>query len=759
MKKFVYLILSAVYLNSFNLEVTKFMVDGKLYNLVEIKDKDKIDCKVNIDFDQSKIINCNLNSDKNVSKKFELFSLYVNKKIYFKTKYNYELISFKNQDNYYKNIIFFKNENRVFKKNHDGLGFKIKYEKEHKFYVSVLDDDLKPDMKILDANKLSFIRGLYRKKDFYSVIKTIDRELERGSNFESDLLVLKIETLDKILKNKDREYGYKDIIEVSDKFLKKYPSNSSFTKVMYFKIKSLFKLGKKKLALALAKKLDNNFKDDFYNELSQIEMAKYLANNPTKRVDSYKILRRELYNTKHIPIALKSAYLLTKYALKDKKIIDAKKYIDKIINADPEYLIKNKKESYKLAKGFASLNDFKSAVDIAKILKKKMSDNEEFLKNFAYWKDKAGYKDEAYKEYKRYMKKYPKGQYVNFIHERMQKVLIDVNESNISKKIADIDSVIKKYSNDPVYKKALLKKVEILKENKKYEDILKLGKKLKDINATKYIDLSASELFKRYIDEDDCSKAIDLVDRYKVVIKDFDRLYKLANCYYGLAFYKESSELTLKFLKSHSEDVSKWYYLGIKSYIKLKKYDEALKLFDDFRKIEDVENSRYKNIYYDIFEIYYAKKERDKIFDYVSKIEKLFPKKSKNLDVYYKTIKYLINSKASDLLIIYYAKKLLGLQKELRVNTYSVQVDIYLIRSLIRLGKNREALKYFADAYLDKSKSDAQKAELLYLAGEASLKLNEKKQAKEFFTKCGVSVKNKMWQKLCSESLKLLDDE
>ncbi len=758
MKNFVFLILLSIYLNSFSLEITKFRYEGKTYNLVHLKDSHKIECNTAVGFDQSKNIACDVNSDKNESKSFDLFSFYTSKNIYFKTKNQYKIVSFKNNNIYYKDIIFFKGDDETFgKKDFKGLNFDVKLNKPHKFYISVLDENLKPDMTIMDANKLSYIRELVKKNDYYSVVRSIDRELKRGSNFESDLLLLKLETLDKLLLTKDKKYSYSDIVKISDKFLKKYPSSSDFTKVMYIKIKALFKIGKKKQAIDLAKKLDDSFKDDKYSELSQIEMAKFLYNIDSKRSDSYKILKYELYNTKNISIALKSAYLLTKYSLKDKKIIDAKIYIDKILNSDQKYFLKDKKESYKLAKGFASLKDFKNAVRIAEILKKKMK-SEEFLKNLAFWKDRAGEKDDAYKEYKAYLKEYPKGQFANFVNERMQKVLIDVKESNFSKKIADIDSVMKKYSKDPIYKKALIKKVELLKEKKKYADILKLEKKLKDINETKYLDFSANELFKSYIDKDSCSKAVNLVDRYKVIIKNFDRLYKLAYCYYGLAFYKESSVLTSKFLKSHSDNIAKWYYLAIKSFIKLEKYDKAIELFKDFKKIEDVDNSKYSDIYYDIFDIYYAKKDRNSIFNSVEKIEKLFPRKSKNLDVYYKTINYLIGKKSGNLLIIYYAKKLLNLQKELKVNTYSVQVDVILVQSLVRLGKNNEALKYFADAYLDKSKSDSQKGELLYLAGEASLKLKKIKQAKEFFTKCGTDIKSKMWQKLCSESLKLIDE-
>jgi tetratricopeptide (TPR) repeat protein len=77
---------------------------------------------------------------------------------------------------------------------------------------------------------------------------------------------------------------------------------------------------------------------------------------------------------------------------------------------------------------------------------------------------------------------------------------------------------------------------------------------------------------------------------------------------------------------------------------------------------------------------------------------------------------------------------------------------------LRRSSRYKKALSYFADALLDNSLDDRQKAQLLYLAGDISLKLNNKEQAREFFIKCGVDIKSGIWQKLCADSLRLLDD-
>jgi len=314
---------------------------------------------------------------------------------------------------------------------------------------------------------------------------------------------------------------------------------------------------------------------------------------------------------------------------------------------------------------------------------------------------------------------------------------------------------MKNYSDDPIYKKALLEKVKLLYKNKEYEQILKLSDKLKDINQTKYIDKSAQKLVYNYLNNKMCSDAINIVDRFKVSISP-KKLYDLADCYYQYARYKDSLTLAKKIIQSQdATDNYKWYFLAIRSASKLRDWTTAIKLYVDLLKLENVKIQ--KDIYYDVFYSYLGLKYVDKALEIVNILENEFGYDPKLLDVYYELVKYY-KSKKIDLSLVLYGKKLLKLQKHLKVQTYSPIVDILVIKSLKNLNKYKEALSFFADAYLSKNINDTQKAQLLYLAGELSLKMKNKKQAKEFFTKCGTDVKSKMWQRLCSESLKLIEE-
>ncbi|MMZ67335.1 hypothetical protein D1872_299140 [compost metagenome] len=107
------------------------------------------------------------------------------------------------------------------------------------------------------------------------------------------------------------------------------------------------------------------------------------------------------------------------------------------------------------------------------------------------------------------------------------------------------------------------------------------------------------------------------------------------------------------------------------------------------------------------------------------------------------------------MLEVNYAKKVIDLKKRYKVKAYSPKIEILYAHGLQKIGKYKKALSVVLDL-LNKPLTDAQKAEVLYLAGELSLALGKQKEAVEFYTKCGEIVKDSAWQKLCAENLEIL---
>ncbi len=775
MKRLIYLTYAISYLTASNLIIQKEKDEGKDIFHLTIYSNEPVICRINKDYYQKDSIECTSTGfDNNISldKKFDFFDLTVNHDhIVLKPKYKY--MFFDRDLPIYKkklfaewnkskivDIVFYKETPTYINPVHNdnGLGFDIDFKVDEDFYIDVLNDELKPVISINDVSKIDFLKKLFLKKDYLSVINKANRELKNRNIYSSDILLYKIRALDKILEDKyEDEFTYDDLENACDDFIQSYPSNKHLSEVIYFKIKSLYKKGKYKKASIIVQKLKKNFNNDVFSEKAQILEAKNLYQRVKYKNKANQILEKLLYNTKNVQIALESAFVLVGNRLEEKDPQRAENVLDKILKYKADYLKLYPKKSYKYAKLFASNKYYNDAVKIAEILIKNNED-EELVKNLALWQEKANMKDLAYKNYKKYLKLFPDGKYYNFVKERLDKVLLDLNDTNVSKKLQNIENIIKKYSNDPIYKKALIEKVKLYIKEKKFEEVLKLKKDLSDLNQTKYIDIAAKSIFDKYMNENDCMNSVDIVSKYKIVV-DSKKLYKLTKCYYNLARYKESFELAKKYIMSEdSKEITKWYYIAIKSATKLRDYTSSIKLYQDMQKINNIEDSQYKDIYFDIFESYFGLSYIDKALETVRLIEKNFANDPRLLDVYYKIIKYY-KDKKSDLMIVYYSKKLLNLQSKLKVGDYSPIVDIMLIKSLKNLHRYKEALSYFANAYLSKNINDEEKAQLLYLAGEISLKESNIKQAREFFIKCGTDVKNRMWQKVCSESLKLIEDK
>jgi tetratricopeptide (TPR) repeat protein len=771
MKKLIYLISLSIYLSASSLSVVKLKDEGLDVLHLSIKSKEFFKCSVENDYSLQDKIVCDLKYDNNISldNNFTFFEFSIkDKKIYIYPKYEYKIFMddmpiydkniFKNLKLIKKiDIVFYKKALTFFKESKkNGLNFNIEFPKNESLYIDVLNDNLVPIMSIKDVHKVDFIKKLYKKGDYTSVIKKANIELKNNNIYSSEILLYKIKSLDRLLENKNEiEYDYKDIENSCDIFIDRYPSHKDISQVLYYKIKSLFNRGKYKIAIKLTNDLSNNFPFDFFSEKASILKGKYLFFQKNKKNKSYKILKDILYNTKYPENALESAYLLIEHNLKDKNIQSAKIYFEKILKYDKNYFRNDYKNSYKLAQKFASLGDYKDASEIALIISKDM-DDEELLKNLSYWQDKANLKDLAYKNYKKYLKKFPNGKYVDFVKERLDNVLLDIKDINKTKKIKDIDKIIKKYKKEPIYKKALIEKVKLFLSDKKYKSVLKLANQLKEINVTSYINEAAEKLLIEYLDKNDCINSIKLIDDYKVTV-DSQRLYELAYCYFKTARYKDCLNLVKKYIVSSSFDNTlKWYYLGIQASFRLRDYTTSINLYEDIIKINDDKRIDL-DIYFSVFYSYLRLKYIDKAMKILEKIENIEPKNPKLLDIYYELVKYYKNKKI-DLSVVLYGKKLLKLQDKLKVDNYTPYIDILMITSLKNLNRYKEALSYFAKAYLSKKITDSQKGQLLYLAGELSMKINNLKQAKEFFTKCGLDVKNEMWQKLCSESLKLLEE-
>jgi tetratricopeptide (TPR) repeat protein len=324
--------------------------------------------------------------------------------------------------------------------------------------------------------------------------------------------------------------------------------------------------------------------------------------------------------------------------------------------------------------------------------------------------------------------------------------------------MANIDNILSKYPNDPIYKKALIAKAQILIEKREYKKLFALEKKLKANDGAKFLQYGAQKKVSEDLKTYNCKEAMYLLDEYNITVqaKDEERLFK---CLMKFAKYKQA----LKIAQNHLEEKAlpkrlEWMYQTLKVYSKLDKNKSVIMMGEDIEKLSKVlKIKRYDDIVYEKAEAYYNLKEYDEMMlREVKKAEELFPDNVKNIDLFSRVLRYAKNKK-NDLLTASYAKKIITLQKKHKISDYSPMVELDYVNALKRLKQFSKALKEDVKLLYIKL-TDTQRANVLYIAGELSLKTGKQQEAKEFFIKCGEIVEDSAWQKLCAENLKLLEE-
>ncbi len=785
MIKSIFLILFPIYLISGTLALNVVRDNNKTYSIMHIEDSETIRCDVKMNSDFKDQIICQfkniLTHDaeplENRYFKIDLFD----KQIVVTPKYNFEYYPLKKTFIKDKTIdtdkglsyshwiiIGFKGKSTLYtKKRESGLSFPIEFKKSTLPAIGELDFDLNPIEKNINAKALVKIKALYHDKKYEKVIKEADYlSSEEKSSFTNEAKLFKIRSLDKIIndtdtKSNDDGLDPLDIIDLAHDWIADNPSNIHLPEMYMYIAKTYLKIGRSSKAKKYLDILESEYKDSKYNFLAKLANADkiYRVKNKDDAIKRYKEI---LYNTKDFEVASIAALKLTKAYADKKKIKKAKEFFQKILTANESFVKSHAEEAYVLAKTFAENNESNVSLQIGTLLhndiKNSQLDEDELKKNIAYWNEKAKNNDKAIELYKQYLDVEKYGKYRDFVSERLDKVMLGSDESNETKKLAYLDTIMTKYKEDAIYAKALLAKANILLKDAKYDEILSMKKPLKKYGGETLLKEVAKKQLAIYYHDKRCKEAVALEDEYNLSVQPSQE--ELAfNCYSQLNAYDKALSISKKKMKSDDlEEKLKWTYNSAKIYIKQRKNKALILAADDVDKLQKlVKTDKYNDIIYEKIEAYYHLGGYDELMlREVQRCEKIFPDSVKNLDVFEKVLRYA--KKRKDIsLIINYAKKMIALQEKYHLDTYTPKLELDYIKALREKGMYKKALEEDIKL-LYKKLSDAQRAQVLYIAGDLSEKFKKFKEAKEFYTKCGEIVYDTAWVELCSENLQLLDE-
>lgn len=780
MRSLIYLILLPIYAYSASLTLNEIKDNNKIFSILHIKDEKAFLCEIKMrDFKDIVVCEFSKNITKKISKKTNNFLLTsFGNKIQIIPEHKIKLQSL--QDDFittniikldvkqsYKHwiITVYKDDAEFLKKSkRDGIDFDITFSNRELPYVGSLDLNALPIIQKSDALSLGRIKEYYFRKNYQKVIELCDMLLsQKSSVFFEEAKLFKLRAMDALAweSGEDLNVDTDKLLDLAREWIDENPSSRNLAEVLMYISKTYYKLGYINRANEYSDILKDDFYDSKFTKLAQIHKADRIYENRKRRSEALEIYKDVLYNTKDVTIASDVASKLAQRYLDIFQAKLAAKFYRKVVDANEPYVKKYSQKSYEFAKRFAEAKEYDIAINIAGILLSEKSDRklrENLQKDISYWFELSGKKHGAIGLYRQYLLDYPNGSYVKFVEDRLDKIVFDVDEKNLVQKMANIDTILAKYPDDPIYKKALVAKAQMLIEAKDYDRLFKIEKELKANKIDKFLSFAAQKKISIDLKNDRCKDAIYLKREYNSNVEEkFEP--KFFECLMRSAKYKDALDLSNKYLKDKNlAKKLEWMHKALQAHSRLDENKKVIMLGEDIEKLSDVlKTKKYQDIVYQKAKAYYNLQDYDEMMlREVIKAEKLYPKNIKNIDLFVKTLRYAKNRK-NDTLISTYAKKIIELQKMHKISSYSPRVELDYINALKRLKLYDKALKEDLKLLYIKL-SDEQRANVLYIAGELSLKIGKKSEAKEFFMKCGEIVDDSSWQKLCVENLKLLDE-
>ncbi len=623
-----------------------------------------------------------------------------------------------------------------------------------------------------DINAYISIKDDYDKQRYAFVIEESKKALKNYPNsmFANDFILYRIRAIYKLLSNtKDplsQDLSYDEIIKLGKKWIKKYSSNQNIPEVLYYIATAYQNLGQNSDAKYFFDILITEHPKNRWTKLGIISFADslYAQNKEQKAIELYKDV---LYSTKDLQVASIAAKKLAQIYLKQKQYKKAALYYDKIIQANPDFFLKDHQKAYDLAMNLSANTLNKPAIKILEKLLQKLK-REPDLKEMVikslgdlYAKEKNYKKASFY--YKMYISLYRYGNYIDEVKKKLDGLFFDTDEKNETKLLKYYDKLIDRYKAGKIYEKAIILKAKLLLKQKRYKQVLALlndsevsAKNKKTIEAIKKE--AALKIAKIALSKQNCLEAIKYIKEYKLTIKTDQE--NLAKCYLQTYQYKKAITLSKQMLNKELGSVEEklfWMDIEAKSFLKLRQFDKLDTLSEDLITLSKTfDNKIYlkKGLYYRFFALYGLKKYNKAIAVAQNNIDKEFKDSFDNIEIY-KNIVTLARKRADYLMVSKYAKKIIELQKKYNSYLLTPWIEFSYIASLKHLGKDSQALELLQDM-LKRVKKASIKARVYYEIGSIYLKLNKKDRAKEAFEKC-INIKDKnSWKELCTEGLGLI---
>lgn len=780
MKQIILLFLTAVYAFSFSVILNGGEEQGSSYSVLHIQNDTPFSCEAKLLELDKKIYICNISTKEIFNIDDKITSLVDIK--FNKTNNGYEIIINPKQNSRLLNVnenLFGNNEIkkknvgvsthysiiidptlREFKKVRNGINFPITY-----------NDMIYPSIGALDINKMpiQYVNGddieLYLNiKKLYDMglyERVFDETLNASkihpnSIFTSEFELYKIRALDKILSSQKVYDNFKfiDIVNMGKNWIRSFPSDENYPEVLGIILRAYLALdmgGDASYNLDILVKEHTNSK---WTKLAIIDYAGAIYKEG-KSKEAIKMLESVLYSSNDMEVASEAAFKLTDISIERAKFNDAKEYILKIINANKEYLLKDKNTLASFAQNFFNkkIYDISSKLYELYVENSKRSDDyyESALKNLGISLMRLGEVKKAYEYLKRYEKEFKDGAYVKDVEEALDELFFEINETNTTKLSGYYDTLMDRYGSNDIGKKALLEQIKLLSKDKKYDEILSYKNKVIDANDTNLTNLlnnTALILANESLVKSACEKTVYLNENFDIQ-NSINNQFRLFDCMIQMSRYDKAYSLAHSHINTKNlEDRVEWLIRVSISLYKLGKYYEAVNASNDA--IAVAASLEYSDItpslYYRFLSL--LKLNRfDEAIQTINEFEKLKKDDVKLLEMYDKIAKFAAK-KDNDSVVLTYSKKAIDMQKRLNLTLFSPGINFLYISSLNKISDYKNAINAGREL-LAMRLEPSDRLRALYQTAEVCIKIKNYDEAKKYVDECINSTFNNSWKDLC----------
>ena len=646
------------------------------------------------------------------------------------------------------------------KKSDSRLNLPVTFAKNDLLYIGSLDIEGNPVhiKQAQDVTGYLKAKKSFDAKDYAGTLQIVDEIIKSfpDSIFMSELLYYKIKALSK-LKN------YEEVVALSKTYLRSYSSDENVPEVLSLTAMGYSKMSQNSDADYFYDRLFSEHADSDYSKIGMIYKGDQLvdAGSSKKALEYY---QKALDETNNVDTAATASEKIANFYLNGASAKKAQSYVDKIIQANPAYFLKDVDDSLKFASALADKGMFLEASKISQIilatLKKQNENYEPLLKNSGVWLAKTEEKAEATKLLDRYIKEFPRGTYIDTVKTTKDSLFFDVNDGNLSGTLANYDNLIKNYKNDTIGQKALYKKAQLLLKNQKYSELLVYKKQLKALDNKVYpnvddmINQSASALIKMRLKDGKCNDVVNMSNEYNIKLSsEFDD--QMYECYIKipqliLAKNMAATNLNTKILTQRI----KWMYRYSNVEFQIGEYKNSIKMGNDLMMlIANDKKSPYVDIYRTMFDAYQRVGDDNKMIAMMTKIVDNFGENFKDIERYVQMMG-LGSRLKDDNIIITYGDKVMELQRKTSTYSQSPYTEFTTYQAYLNKGNITRAMDILYT--LDKRNlSKEQRARQKYLLGALLQKKARNDEAKVQFKKAIEASKDSAWGKLASDAMKL----